>query len=138
MNIKLDIKSIVILILLGFSIIFFGMWFFKGSGTKSEIKKLQDEIKSIELVRDSLKGANTKLSIAFNDLGQIIIERDKKIAQIESDLVRTKQDLTVANIKVSQNQKALAETKKKIEELRKNPINREDDALINSLKEKLK
>lgn len=138
MNIKLDIKSIVILILLGFSIIFFGMWFFKGSGTKSEIKKLQDEIKSIELVRDSLKGANTKLSIAFNDLGQIITERDKKIAQIESDLVRTKQDLTVANIKVSQNQKALAETKKKIEELRKNPINREDDALINSLKEKLK
>ena len=90
------------------------------------------------MVRDSLKGANTKLSIAFNDLGQIITERDKKIAQIESDLVRTKQDLTVANIKVSQNQKALAETKKKIEELRKNPINREDDALINSLKEKLK
>lgn len=63
---KLDIKSIVILVLLGVSILFFGMWFFKGSDTKSRIKELENENARIEKVRDSLEVVNKGLSIEFD------------------------------------------------------------------------
>lgn len=134
---KLDIKSIAILVLLGASILFFGMWFFKGSDTKDRIKELEKQNAQIEKTRDSLELANKALSIEFNEIQKGIDERDNRIKSIESELSKTKNDLVSANKKVSQSQKDLAETKKKIEELKKNPIKRDDDALINSLKEKL-
>lgn len=137
MNLKLDIKSIVILVLLLFGGIFFGLWYFKGSDTKDRVNQLEKDIKRIEVVRDSLEDANTKLREDFNERELIISERDKKIKDIESSISKIKQDLVVANNKLKQSQKELAETKKKIEELKNNPIKREGDDLINSLKQKL-
>lgn len=135
---KLDIKSIIILVLLGGFIIFFGMWFFNGSDTKNKIKELENEVSSIKKKRDSLDLVNKNLAIEFNKKQKDIEERDNKIKSIESDILKVKQDLNVANSRVREGQRELAETKKKIEDLRKNPIKRDDDALINSLKEKLK
>jgi len=134
---KLDIKSIAILVLLGACILFFGMWFFKGSDTKERIKELEKQVSSIQTKRDSLELSNKNLAIEFDKKQKDIEDRDNKIKSIESDILKVKQELNYANIRVREGQKELAETKKKIEDLRKNPIKREDDDLINSLKEKL-
>ena len=138
MNLKLDIKSILILVLLGVSIIFFALWYFKGSDTKSRIKELEQINKNIEVQRDSLKNANKALKVDFDKRQKEIEERDNQIKLIEMELSKTKRDLVVANGKVREKEKELAETKKKIEDLKKNPIKREDDELIKSLKDKLK
>ena len=60
---RLDIKSIALLVLTGACILFFGMWFFKGSDYKDKIKELENENKKIELVRDSLKTVNASLKL---------------------------------------------------------------------------
>lgn len=138
MNFKLDIKSILILVLLVFSIIFFGMWYFKGSDTKSRLKELENENKNIESVRDSLKNANESLKVDFDKKQKEIEARDAQIKSIETELSKTKKDLVTANGKVKEKEKELADTKKKIEELKNNPIKRNDEDLIKSLKDKLK
>jgi len=137
MNSKFDIKTIAILILLGVCILFFGMWFFSGSDYKKKTKELEDQNKKIELVRDSLENVNKKLKSDYDIKQKDIDERDNRIKEIEASLLKTKGDLIAANKKVDQSQKDLASTKKKIEDLKSNPIKRDDDALINSLKEKL-
>jgi len=137
MNSKFDIKTIAILILLGVCILFFGMWFFSGSDYKKKTKELEDQNKKIELVRDSLENVNKKLKSDYDIKQKDIDERDNRIKEIEASLLKTKGDLIAANKKVDQSQKDLAATKKKIEDLKSNPIKRDDDALINSLKEKL-
>ena len=137
-NLNLDMKSILILIFLGASILFFAMWYFKGSNTKDELKRLKGEITNIEHIRDSLKIANVNLKAEFEKIQDEIDKKSEKIRLIESELAKTKLDLNSARAKVKENERELAETKKKIDELQKNPIKREGDDLINSLKEKLK
>jgi septal ring factor EnvC (AmiA/AmiB activator) len=134
---KLDVKWIAILVLTGTCILFFGMWFFKGSETKEKIKQLEKENLRIEKIRDSLDLANKYLSAEFDKIQKKIDERDRKIKDIEEHLLKTKRDLDAANAIVNVYRKDLAETKKKIEELKKNPIKRDDEDLLKSLKEKL-
>lgn len=135
---KLDIKSIIILALFACSAIFFGMWYFNGSGYKKTVKDLENKNKSIELVRDSLKNANEKLKKDYTVIQSDIDKKNIKINSIETELAKTKSELNTANTKVKEGERNLAEIKNKVAELEKNPIKREDDALINSLKEKLK
>lgn len=135
---KLDKKSIIILVLLGVSVIFFGLWYFKGDDTKNKIKELESKNRKIEVTRDSLDNVNKSLKLDFDKIQIVINDREEFIKQIEQNLSKVKLELDNANIKVKDGQKALSETKKKIEQLKRNPINRTDDSLINSLKEKLK
>ena len=66
---KLDIKSVLILVLLGFSLIFFYMWYFRGSDTyKDEIKSLKEENKSLHDRRDSISSHLNSLNINFDEL----------------------------------------------------------------------
>lgn len=135
---KLDKKSIIILVLLGVSVIFFGLWYFKGSDTKNKIKELESENRQIEVTMDSLYNVNKSLKLDFDKFQIVINDGEKSIKQIEQNLSKVKLDLINANIKVKDGQKSLSEIKKKIEDLKRNPINRTDSLLINSLKEKLK
>ena len=135
---RLDIKSIALLVLTGACILFFGMWFFNKSEYKDKIKELDKENKRIELVRDSLKSVNASLKLDINKKQSEIDKRDQKIKLIESEILKIKGDLKLAKSKVEENEKNLKETKDKIEKLKKDPIKREDQELINSLKEKLK
>jgi septation ring formation regulator EzrA len=135
---RLDIKSIALLVLTGACILFFGMWFFNKSEYKDKIKELDEENKRIELVRDSLKSVNASLKLDFNKKQSEIDKRDQKIKLIESEILKIKGDLKLAKSKVEENEKNLKETKDKIKKLKKDPIKREDQELINSLKEKLK
>lgn len=138
MKIQLDIKSILILVFLGISILFFSMWFLKGTGYKKEFKKLELEYQKLQKTRDSLETINIKLKSDFKKIQNKIDERNTEIRKIESELNKVKKELISANTELQKNKKDLDETKKKIEKLKKDPIKREDDLLIKSLKEKLK
>lgn len=138
MKLQLDLKSILILFLLGICIIFFSLWFLKGSGYKKEYKKLELEFKRLQETRDSLEKVNFNLKKDFEKIQADINIRDKRIKEVEEELEKTKKDLTKANGELSKNKKDLEETRRKIEKLKKEPIKREDQDLINSLKEKLK
>ena len=134
---RLDIKSIALLVLTSACILFFGMWFFKGSDYKDKIKALEIENKKIESVRDSLKLANASLKLDFDKKQSEISKRDQKIKLIEFEIEKAKKDLKVATAQVEADKRSLKETKDKIEKLKKDPIKREGDELLNSLKEKL-
>lgn len=137
MKINLDFKSIIILILLSVSVIFFTLWFLSGTGYKKDFKNLQNKIDIIQKSRDSLKLVNKKLKIDFDKIQNEIDLKNIKLKNIETELQRSKRDLNSARSEVIEIKKDLAETKKKIETLKKDPIKREDDQLLNSLRKKL-
>ena len=45
---KIDLKTIVILFLLGISILFFSMWFLKGTGYRKEFERLEKEFERVQ------------------------------------------------------------------------------------------
>lgn len=138
MKVRLDLKSILILCLVVISILFFSLWFLKGTGYKKEFKLLEQEFKNLQHTRDSLVKVNLKLKGDFDKTQKSIDDRNRKILQIESQLNKSKAQLNKANGELSRNKKDLEDTKRKIENLKKDPIKREGEDLLNSLKEKLK
>lgn len=137
MKLNLDLKSIMILVLLGFSIIFFGMWYFRGSD-KDKVKVLENEIEQIQIKRDSLRRANDVLNVDLIRIQNDIKAKDYILSIIRIKLSEAENKLTSANSRLSDVEKMLRDSKKRVLELEKNPIRREGDELINSLKEKLK
>jgi chromosome segregation ATPase len=133
-----DVKTIFILVLLGFCLFFFSLWYFKGTGYKKEYKRLEIEFKKLQNNRDSLYLINNKLEKEYNSLEKKIKLREIYISKLESDIEKTKLELRSAKSEVSRFKSEWVLTKKRIEDLKKNPIKREDDQLIKSLKEKLK
>jgi chromosome segregation ATPase len=140
MSIKIDLKTGLILLLLLFCIVFFSMWYLKGadSVSKRELKRLKTEYKNLQKSRDSLDQVNIMLKDNFNDYQNKIDQRDSKIQSIEYQLSQAKIDLSQSKKDLSNMKTELTKTRKRVEDLKKNPIKREDDDLIESLKEKLK
>ena len=91
---KLDNKSILIIILLGISIIFGCMWFFRGSNTKDELNLLKMENKTIQLERDSIRKVNDELKVEFDTYQKQINLSEDRSKKIESELSKVKSDLT--------------------------------------------
>lgn len=135
---KLDANSIITLALLAACIFFGTMWYLQGSDYKKKLKEADIRIEAIEKVRDSLKIANKKLETDYFDIQKSITDRENKIKSVEKELAIVKKSLDSALLQVSQNQKRLEDSKKRIQKLRDNPIKRDGEDLINSLKEKLK
>lgn len=136
---KLDFKSILILILLGCTLIFGYMWFFKGDdGTKEQLKQLQEEYQEIE----KLKKESDKRLIIYNDQLDSLLNVDKahqeRILELEANVLEAENRANQSESKFNELQAQLEETRKKIEELKKNPPNRTGDDLLNSIKNKTK
>ena len=119
MKVRLDLKSIVIISLAVVCLLFFSLWFLKGTGYKKEFKLLEQQYKNLQHTRDSLQRVNLKLKSDFNKTQKSIDDRNKKIKQIENELNKSKSQLNKANSELSRNKKDLDETKKKIEDLKK-------------------
>ena len=88
--------------------------------------------------RDSLKAENERLEIEFDERQKAIEKRSDSIAALQALLDIAKKDAAKYKGRADKFAKDLVETNKKIEYLRKNPIKRDDDDLIDSLKNKLK
>lgn len=134
----LDIKSWLILILLGFGLFFFYMWYFRGPSNKGDINKLKRDIEIIQKERDSLKVSRSIMVRDFSKLRQ----------KDSTDMIEIyRLDIVISNMKDQANKdksnflklkKDLDDTRKKIDELKKTPSNRSGDDLLNSLKNKAK
>jgi len=105
---------------------------------REPFEKLEEKNRMLEKTRDSLRYANQNLKKEFFDIQSEIDKRDARISelQIQADVAR--RDAAAYKAKADRSARDLAETNRKIDDLRKNPIKREDDELIDSFKNKLK
>jgi chromosome segregation ATPase len=131
---KLDIKSILILVLLGFSLIFFYMWYFRGDNYKDELKKIKEENKILHEKRDSIDLRLNKLNVSFNLLKKEDSLLRIKIYNQDLEIQKFKNKANASKEQLNKLLKELEETRKKIQELKNNPPNRTGQDLLNSLK----
>ena len=136
---KLDIKSIIILVLLAVSLIFGLMWFWKSDDVaKNNIKQLKNEMKELEaqkvIIEKNIEVWHFKfdsLEIISNDLYNKNLKLEQMVLKAEENARKSKVEL----IKV----KSRVDIKKgKIEEFKRNPSDRTGDDLLNSIKNKTK
>lgn len=135
---KLDLKSIAVIILSIFVILFAGAYFLGGSNHKKEIKELEKENieienqkklidKEISSLKDSFKVKELRLK-SLEESESILKER---IKEKDIEIEKSKRDLENSKME-------LIKTKKLIENLEKNPNYKNGDNLINSIREKTK
>lgn len=136
---KLDAKSILIMILL-VSTLFFGYsWFFSDNKeSKERVKQLEKEFKQLEKEK---KLVDLEI-IAWRSSYDSLVVLDKKIqAEIDrQEAITRKAEIEAQRSKANFDKLRLEieKTKREIEEFRKNPPNRTGDALLESLKNKTK
>lgn len=135
---KLDLKSILILILLLVSMIFGSMWFFGGSDdSKERIKQLETEFKKLETDKAA---ADSKIA----DWKSKYEDADRKDKQLELEVSRLKSAVRVAEDKAKKSkldldkvQSGISENRKEIEKFKKNPPILSDEELLESLIKKM-
>lgn len=136
---KLDIKSILILVLLGFTLIFGYKWYFSGDDTSEEkLNQLQEQYDEIEKEKQESNKRLNDNSIIIDSLMLADSLNTERIALLEFNVREAEDKAEESAGKLSEMQKQLAATRKKIKELKKNPPNRTGDDLLNSIKNKTK
>jgi len=105
---------------------------------KDKYKLLENTNKGLQCSRDSLIKINKSLQKNVLVLQDSVNKRTKIINGLKIDLVNSDKLLIIANNQVDVLKKEKRDTDKKIDDLLKNPIRRNDDDLINSLKNKVK
>lgn len=136
---KFDIKSWLIIVLLVAVIVFGGMWYFKkDEGSVQRVKDLEKEIVNIQkqkhdidLVLVALKNNQAIIEKEISDKTAQLLIMEKENARLSGQVTISKQNLDALR-------KKLKETQDKIDELTKNPVKREGDDLLNSLKNNTK
>lgn len=140
-NIQIDSKSILIILLLVFSLFFGYKWYFSMDDRKEwkdKVEQLNKENKAIVDKRDSLQSSLNELKIIYDD----IVVKDSllqiQISDLEKDIIDSKNKANRTVIELNKIKQEFEENKRKIEELINNPIDKSDNELIDSLKNKLK
>jgi len=131
---KLDIKTILILILLLISTVFGLMWFFGGSdASKEKVKQLEAEYKKLEQDKAAAEAKILVWQGKFN----VADAKDKKLAVA---VTKSKADTKLAEEKAKKSkadldkvQSGIAENRKEIDALKKNPPVLSDDELLEAL-----
>jgi predicted nucleic acid-binding Zn-ribbon protein len=141
MNIQIDSKSILIILLLAFSLFFGYKWYFSMSDRKewkNKVEQLNKENKALIDKRDSLQSSLNDLKIIYDD----IVVKDSllqiQISDLEKDIIDSKNKANRTVKELNKIKQELEENKRRIEELINNPIDKTDNELIESLKNKLK
>ena len=133
---KIDLKK-TLLYFIGVCLLVSVFLNFKGCNRES-FEKLEEKNRLLEKTRDSLRYANQNLKKEFNQIQLVIDKRDVRIADLQTQIDASKRDVFGYKNLLDKANRDLIETNKKLENLRKNPIKRDDDDLINSFKNKLK
>jgi uncharacterized protein (DUF3084 family) len=141
MSIQFDSKSILIIFFLFLSLFFGYKWYFT-SGDKKEYRNKVDQLvtdnKKIIEVRDSLKISFLDLQKKYN----LIVETDSLLSQEVIDLRRkvifskNKADATMKELERLKSNLEIVNNK--IKELENNIIEKTDEQLIESLKNKIR
>lgn len=107
-------------------------------GCGHDFQELERQNQAMESTRDSLKQANFMIKSQFDVLQKSVDDRDIRIKNLYLKIDSVKREANTYKKSAEKAEKNLAETNKKIEDLKKNPIKRNDEDLIKSLKNKLK
>lgn len=135
---KLDLKSsLIVVFFIGF-VLFFAKWYLEGDSHRKENKKLKNDVEVMQHQRDSLKDERAKIESEIAELKKDLEKTKAQIVKLDAELAANKIDLKMAKDKLSTLQSNLNETRKKIQELKANPIKRTGSALLGSIKEKTK
>ena len=136
---KLDFKSILILILLGATLIFGYKWYFGGNSEyKEKLKALQEQYDEIEKQKSE---SDKRLIIINNEKDSLSIQDSlskKRILELEDGVMLAQRESDKSKEMFNKLKAELAITKKKIEDLKNNPPNRTGDELLESIKNKTK
>jgi hypothetical protein len=120
--------------------LFFGYkWLYQNDGASEErIKQLEKELKEIL----KKKELNTKeidfWKKRFDSLSVEDLKLRDQIIALEKETQAAERDALISKKKLEEIRANLILIRKKIENFKKNPPNREDEELLNSLKNKLK
>lgn len=137
-NMKNELKNILVSVLLCLTLIFAYSWVLEDGGSDEKVDALKRELEELSLkkkesdrIKDSLRSETDRL--------------ESQGKRLESDISRLESEIRDAIARANQSaknldriNKELAETRRKIEEFKKNPPNRTGDDLINSIKIKTK
>ena len=135
---KFDIKTIIIIVLLVFSVIFGLMWFFGGNdASKERVKQLESEFKKLE---EDKAAADAKIADWQNKYN----DADKRDKELETEVVKLKSDSKIAQEKAKKSkedldkvQGGITENRKEIENLKNNPPTLSDEQLLEALIKKM-
>lgn len=132
---KLDIKSILILVLLAGCLIFGYMWYFRSDPNyKRELKELREDNKRIRNERDSINIHLIVMQSKFKNLKLREQALQQRIDSLEIEIEKSKQNANRSQADLNKLRNKLAETRRKIREMKDNPPNRTGDDLLNSIK----
>ena len=135
---KIDLKSIIIIILFIVCGVFYTKAMLEGNEHKEQRKELEKENRSIEKEKKKIRKEYETLLMKFEKDSIKLVKLESeyedlnfKLIQVDKSLKQKNKELKEALI---QNQKL----NKDIEEFKKNPPNRTGENLLNSVKEKTK
>jgi chromosome segregation ATPase len=136
---KLDIKTILILVLLGLTLLFGFKWFFSGDkASKERVKQLEQQFKELESQKKAVDLEITGWRCKSDSLRQLDIKLQAELARQEAETKRAEIEAQKSKANLDKLKRDIAETQQKIEDFKKNPPNRTGDALLESLKNKAK
>ncbi len=136
---KLDIKSILILVFLGISIFFGLKWFWSGNdASKERVKQLEQQFKELESQKKAVDLEIESWRSKSDSLKTLDLKLQKEIARQEMLTKKAEQEAQKSKSNLDKMRQDLADTKNKIEQIKSNPPNRTGDDLLESLKNKTK
>lgn len=136
---KLDIKSILILVFLGISIFFGLKWFWSGNdASKERVKQLEQQFKELESQKKAVDLEIESWRAKSDSLKTLDLKLQKEIARQELLTKKAEQEAQKSKANLDRMRQDLADTKNKIEQIKNNPPNRTGDDLLESLKNKTK
>lgn len=136
---KLDIKSILILVLLGFTLLFGFRWFLSGDkASKERVKQLEQQFKELESQKKLVDLEINSWICKSDSLKKLDIKLQAELVKQEAQTKKAEIEANKSKSSLDKLKKDIAETQQKIENLKNNPPNRTGDALLESLKNKTK
>lgn len=134
---KLDLKSILILLLLATTLIFGYKWFFSSdSASKERVKQLELEFKELEKKKMENELKLNALKASFDILKSKDDSLKLEVSRLEKETVAAEISAAASKARFANLQAELAKTRRKIEEFKKNPPIKTEDELLQSLKNK--
>lgn len=133
---KLDIKTIIIIFLLGVFFVFFTMYMSSGENHRKEIKNLEKQNKELQKKKEILEVEFQSVMKCVSEDSIRIVKLNKELEIINNKLDKKQTELKNAQSELKFNKENFLKTKKEIEKLENNPIERTGSELLKSIKEK--
>jgi len=136
---KLDIKTIFIILLLGLTLLFGFKWFLSGDkASKERVKQLEQEFKDLENQKKLVDLEITTWRAKSDSLRQLDVKLQAELVRQEAETKKAEIEAQKSKANLDKLRRDIAETQQKIEDFKNNPPNRTGDALLESLKNKTK